>query len=107
MDALREETNTTSMNVCGNKFDAPNRCSKVLIIQVTLTTYNKTNVLDFSDPHIDLLTFVDRQANVKKIVFMGHTTDLHEGKQVTLIEASLILKGLDSTPAQSLVNQFI
>lgn len=61
-----------------------------------MTTYNKTNVLDFSNPHIDVLAFVDRQANVEKIVLMGHTANLHEGQQVTFIVTPFILRGLDS-----------
>lgn len=68
-----------------------------------MATYNKTNVFDFSDPHIDLLTLVDRQADVEKIVLMGHAANLHEGKQVTLVVTSLVLVGLEthgSTPYQ-------
>lgn len=60
-------------------------------------TYNKTNVFDFSDPHIDLLTLVHRQADVEKIVLMGHAADLHEWQQVTLVVTSLILKSLENT----------
>ena len=45
-----------------------------------MKTYNKTNVFDFSDPHVDLLSLVDRQADVEKIVLMGHTPHLHEGQ---------------------------
>ncbi len=44
-----------------------------------MPTYNQTNVFDFPNPHIDLLTLMDRQANVEKIVLMGHAADLHEG----------------------------
>lgn len=62
-----------------------------------MLTYNKTNVSDFSNPHVDLLTLVDRQTDVEKIILMGHAANLHEGQQVTLIVTSLILKGLENT----------
>lgn len=58
-------------------------------------TYNKTNVFDFSNPNIDLLTLINRQADVEKIVLMGHAANLHKGQQVTLIVSSLILISLE------------
>ncbi len=65
--------------------------------KLQMPTYNKTNVFDFSDPHIDLLTLVNRQADVEKIVLMGHAANLHEGQQVTLIVTSLVFVGLENT----------
>lgn len=59
-----------------------------------MSTYNKTNVFDFSNPNIDLLALINRQADVEKIVFMGHAANLHKGQQVTLIVSSLILISL-------------
>lgn len=65
--------------------------------KLQIPTYNKTNVFDFSNPHIDLLTLIDRQADVEKIVLMGHAANLHEGQQVTLIVTSLVFVGLENT----------
>lgn len=62
-----------------------------------MKTYNKTNVFYFSDPYVDLLALIYRQADVEKIVLMAHATNFHEGQQVTLIVTSLILKGLKNT----------
>lgn len=73
------------------------QCTKKLQLHKSQSTYNKTNVSDFSNPHVDLLTLVDRQTDVEKIILMGHAANLHEGQQVTLIVTSLILKGLENT----------
>lgn len=59
-----------------------------------MKTYNKTNIFDFSNPHIDFLALIDRQADVEEIILMGHASNLHEGQEITLIVTSLILKGL-------------
>lgn len=59
-----------------------------------MQTYNKSNVSDFSNPHIDLLTLIYRQADVQEIVFVCHAADLHEGQNVTLIVSSLVIKSL-------------
>lgn len=60
-----------------------------------MATYNKTDVFDFSNPHIDLLTLINRQADVKKIELMGHGANLHEGQNVALIVTSLIVQSLE------------
>lgn len=65
-----------------------------------MSTYNKTNIFDFSNPHIDLLALINRQTDVEKIVLMGHAANLHEGQKVTLIVTSLILKGLEKKKQQ-------
>lgn len=41
------------------------------------STYNKLDVFDFSNPHIDLLTIINWEADVEKVIFMGHTANLH------------------------------
>lgn len=59
------------------------------------SAYNKSDVFDFSDPHVDLLALVYREADVEKIVFVGHAADLHEGQQVTVVATTLVVHGLE------------
>lgn len=57
--------------------------------------YNKSDVFDFSDPHVDLLAHVDGQADVEEVVFVGHAAHLHEGQEVTLVAAALVVHDLE------------
>lgn len=70
--------------------DATVRCRKE-----QTSAYNKSDVFDFSDPHVDLLALVYREADVEKIVFVGHTADLHEGQEVTVVATTLVIHGLE------------
>lgn len=40
-------------------------------------TYNNLDVFDFSNPHIDLLTLINWEADVEQVIFVRHTADLH------------------------------
>lgn len=60
-----------------------------------MCAYNKVDVFDFSDPHVDLLAVVYGEPDVEKIVFVGHTADLHEGQEVTIVATALVIHGLE------------
>lgn len=56
--------------------------------------YNNLDVFDFSNPHVDLFTLIDWEAEVEQVVFVRHAADLHQGQEVTFIVAPLILGSL-------------
>lgn len=64
---------------------------------VVENAHHQTDVLDLTDAHVDLLAFADRQADVEQVVLVGHVAQLHEGQQVTLIVAPLVLIRLQNT----------
>lgn len=59
-----------------------------------MSAHDKSDVLDFSDPHVDLLAVVYRKADVEEIVLVGHAADLHEGQEVALVATTLVVHGL-------------
>lgn len=63
----------------------------------THTTNHQTDVLDLSNAHVDLIAFVDGQADVEQVVLVGHVAQFHEGQQVTLVVATLVLMRLQDT----------
>lgn len=60
-----------------------------------MSAYNKSDVFDFPDPHVDLLAVVYREADVEEIVLVGHAADLHEGQEVTVVVTTLVIHGLE------------
>lgn len=60
-------------------------------------TYNKANVSNLSDSHIDLLPLIDRQADVEEVVLVGHAPHFHERHQVAVIVTAIIIMGLEKT----------
>ena len=54
-------------------------------------TDHQLDVLDLPNAHVDLLAFVHGQADVEQVVLVGHTAHLHEGQQLTLVVAALVL----------------
>lgn len=63
-------------------------------------THHQPDVFDLPDAHVDLLALVDGQADVEQVVLVGHAAHLHEGQQVALVVAALVLVGLEGKPVR-------
>lgn len=59
-----------------------------------MSAHDKSDVLDFSDAHVNLLAVVYRKADVEEVVLVGHAADLHEGQEVALVATTLVVHGL-------------
>ena len=68
----------------------------------THTTNHQTDVLDLPNAHVDLIAFADGQADVEQVVLVGHIAQFHEGQQVTLVVATLVLIRLQGTARDDL-----
>lgn len=64
-------------------------------------TYNNLDVFDFSNPHIDLFTLINWEADVEQVIFVRHAANFHEGQEVTFIVASLILRSLQKNKSNN------
>ena len=63
-------------------------------------THHQLDVFDLPDANVDLLALVHGQADVEQVVLVGHAAQLHEGQEVTVVVAALVLIVLEENRSE-------